>query len=105
MAYRVLVTARAQGDIAEAVAFLMQRSAQAASRWHAAVLEAVKTLEDQPERCPRAEEADVLGIDLREHLFGKRRGVYRILFTIDGNTVNVLHIRHAARDWLAPGDL
>jgi hypothetical protein len=38
-------------------------------------------------------------------LFGKRRGVYRILFTMAGNTVNVLHIRHGARAPLKPEDL
>lgn len=38
-------------------------------------------------------------------LFDRRRHVYRILFTIDGNTVNVLRIRHAAQDAIMQEDL
>ena len=34
---------------------------------------------------PAADEAADLGMDLRELLYGRRRGVYRILFTIDGS--------------------
>jgi len=41
---------------------------------------------------------------LRELLYGRRRNVYRILFTIDGQTVNVLRVRHSAQNRLTPGD-
>jgi hypothetical protein len=37
-------------------------------------------------------------VELRELYFGRRPGVYRILFIIDRGTVHILHIRHAARD-------
>ncbi len=40
-----------------------------------------------------------------ELLYGRRRSAYRILFTIDGQTVNVLRVRHAAQDRLKPGDV
>lgn len=65
----------------------------------------MQSLEEEPERCPLAAEAENLKVELRELLFGKRRGVYRISFTIEGEVINVLHIRHAARDWLKPEDL
>jgi plasmid stabilization system protein ParE len=42
---------------------------------------------------------------LRELLYGRRRNVYRILFTIDGQTVNILRVRHAAQDRLTPEDV
>jgi hypothetical protein len=38
-------------------------------------------------------------------LVGRRRNVYRILYTIEGDVVTVHHIRRAARDWLKPGEL
>jgi hypothetical protein len=69
------------------------------------LLEKLQTLENMPESCPLAAEAEVLGIELRELLFGKRRGVYRILFTVEGDVAKVLHIRRASRDWLKPEDL
>jgi hypothetical protein len=46
-----------------------------------------------------------VGLELRELLFGKRRGVYRILFVVDGRTVNILHIRHTASGPLSTFDL
>ncbi len=63
------------------------------------------TLEQSPDRCPVADEAADLGIDLRELLYGRRRGVYRILFTIEGSVVHVLRVRHAAQDRLPPGEI
>jgi plasmid stabilization system protein ParE len=105
MAYQVRVTARAERDAEAAIRYLRRHSRATAWRWHAALLEAVRSLEGQPERCGLAPEAEELAIELRQLLFGKRRHVYRLLFTIAGNTVNVLHIRHATRRPLQPGDL
>lgn len=105
MTHQVHITARAERDIDETLTWLAENSLQAAARWHARLLEKVQTLEDHPVRCPLAEEAERLGLLLRQLLFGKRRGVYRILFTIDGDIVNIHHIRHAARNWLEPDDL
>ncbi|HZW33521.1 MAG TPA: hypothetical protein VFF52_22570 [Isosphaeraceae bacterium] len=34
---------------------------------------------------------------MRVLLYGKRRGVYRVLFTIRGDTVHVLTVRHSAQ--------
>ena len=51
-----------------------------------------------PERCPVAEdESDQLGITLRQLLYGRRRGVYRILFSIEGETVTLHYVRHSAQ--------
>ena len=82
MPHEVRITARAETDIDDVLAWLVQRSPSEAARWHARLLEKIQTLEDQPERCPVAAEADVIGIDLHELLFGKRRNAYRVLFTI-----------------------
>lgn len=63
------------------------------------------TLETQPERCRLADEADDVGIELRELLFGRRHGMYRILFEIQGRVVHILRIRHTARDSVSGSDL
>jgi hypothetical protein len=39
--------------------------------------EKLQTLENHPERCALAAEAAAQGIELREELFGRRRGLYR----------------------------
>ena len=62
-------------------------------------------MENNPEGYALADEADRLGFDMRVLLYGRGRQVYRILYTIDGNTVNVLRVRHAAQDWLTSDDV
>lgn len=57
----------------------------------------ISTLEMHPKRCPVAPESADLGLEIRELLFGKRQGVYRILFRIERRTVLILRIWHAAR--------
>jgi hypothetical protein len=68
-------------------------------------LSIVENLETNPERYPLVHEAADLGVELRQLLYGRRPHFYRVLFTIDGQTVNVLRVRHAAQDYLSPGDL
>jgi hypothetical protein len=43
--------------------------------------------------------------EIRQLLYGRRRGVYRILFTIEGDMVSVLTVRHGARGLLQPEEL
>ncbi len=106
MKYRVLLSARAERDVDEALAWLCQQGAVAAARrWHERLLAAIGTLQRQPQRFPLAPEAEELGIGLRELLFGRRQGAHRILFLVEQRTVHILHIRHSARDMLRPGDL
>lgn len=105
MAHFVHMTPRAEADLEETLAWLCERSIQAAANWHARILAKVQQLEENPEQWPLADESSDLGIPLREVLFGKRTGVFRILFTIDGDTVNILRVRRATRDRLKPGDI
>jgi plasmid stabilization system protein ParE len=105
MPYEVRFSRQALADVDTALAWLTARSVTAADRWRAGLLARVATLEQSPDRCPVADEAADLGIDLRELLYGRRRGVYRILFTIEGSVVHVLRVRHAAQDRLTPDEI
>ncbi len=106
MKYHVHITAKALRDVESVLRWFQDQHASAtAGRWHSQLMTRIDTLERQPARCRLAAEADELGIELRELLFGKRRGVYRILFIIDRRTVNILHIRHAARRPVSQSDL
>jgi plasmid stabilization system protein ParE len=105
VAYTIDIFPRAMADIRAAVAWRSRQSVSSAARLHAGLLAAIRSLGDNPERCSLADEATDLGVDLRELLYGRRRGVYRILFTIEGQKVNVLRVRHAAQDRLSAGDL
>lgn len=90
---------RIAGSIARTVSV---RSATNWRQWIEAVIRALATDADQ---WPEPDEAGDLGINLRCRLFGRRRHVYRILFTIDGDTVNVHRVLHAAQDRLQAGDI
>ncbi len=103
MKYEVRLTSKAQRDIDKILSWFSEQDATTAGgRWVTQLLAKIDTLEAQPQRCPIAAEADRIA-DLRELRFGRRRGVYRILFVICGIAVDILHIRHSARD-AASGD-
>lgn len=65
---------------------------------------AVDSLAEMPRRCGLAPEAGELGFELRQLLYGRKRGRYRILFIIERRTVKILHIHHSARQPLAPDE-
>src|SRR5205823_9035701 len=104
MSLPVVVQPRARTDLREAYQWLAERSPRAAARWFQGISRAIQSLTDQPERCPLAPEADVFPFPIRQLLYGKRTGVYRILFVVQENAVSVLAVRHAARDYLDPMD-
>ena len=105
MSHAIVIFPRAMADIRSAVDWRSRQSTSSAARLHAGLLAAIRSLVNNPERCPLADEAADIGLDLRELLYGRRRGVYRILFLIEGQTVNVLRVRHAAQDRLSAGEI
>lgn len=105
MAHSVHITARALREIDEGLEWLAARSRPAAARWNQQLQEAVRSLENNPERCGLAPENEWYPGELRQLLHGKRRGVYRILFEVRGDTVQILRVRHSAQALLEPGEL
>jgi plasmid stabilization system protein ParE len=79
-------------------------SVTSAVNWRRRIEAAIQALADDAHQWPEADEAASLNRNLRCRLFGRRRHVYRILFTIDGNTVTVHRVRHAAMDTLTHDD-
>jgi plasmid stabilization system protein ParE len=80
MKYQVRLSARAERDVDQVLRwFHGQRATVAGGRWYANLMAKIETLEKQPERCRLADESTDLEIELRELLFGRRRGTYRIL--------------------------
>ncbi|MFO0851146.1 MAG: type II toxin-antitoxin system RelE/ParE family toxin [Gemmataceae bacterium] len=106
MAFSVVFRRRAESDLATHIERLVANRRHSAARLRAAVVTTViPALEHDPHRYAEADEAADLGINLRELDYGRRRLVYRFLFTIDGETVNVHRVRYAAQDRLTEGDL
>jgi plasmid stabilization system protein ParE len=106
MARSVKLHPEAASDIRQIIRFISERvSSRSAEGWNARIEAAIERLASEADQWPQADDAADLSIDLREMLCGRRPQVYRILFTIDGDVVNVYRIRHAAQDRLSQDDL
>src|SRR4051812_31755525 len=86
MSYRIVLQPRAQADIEAAYQWLAERSPASANRWYNGLVAAIDSLQEHPERCPLAPEADAFDREIRQLLYGKRRNIYRVLFVVEGDT-------------------
>ncbi len=103
MNYRVLVTPVADAEAMESFRWYAERSATIAERWYAGLNKAITSLAKNPGRFPVSEDdSAALGCEARILLYGRRRGVFRILYTITDDTVWVLRIRHSAQGPIDP---
>jgi toxin ParE1/3/4 len=110
MAYRVDLTTRAVSDIESAMEYIGQAAPTRLKRWFLGLMDAVNSLDAMPERFPVAPESEELGKEIRQAFYGKRTGIYRIIYRIyeessGEGVVRVLCVRHGARDRLRPEDL
>jgi plasmid stabilization system protein ParE len=98
MTYRVETAAATEQDADAILEWLLSEHAgDTGKRWLLALQDAIASLAEFPERCPLAPENTVFPFEVRHLLYGRKPHVYRILFTIEGQTVYVLHIRHGRR--------
>ena len=105
MAYVVELSREAETEVLEAFTWKGERSMEQASHWYNGLMAALTSLEEHPKRCAPAPESPAFKEDVRQLLYGTGRDVYRILFTVRGVIVYVLHVRHAAQKPLqAPDD-
>ncbi len=101
MTYHVITLPSAEDDIVEAAAQISHYSDfDTAAHWIANLQTAIDSLSQLPFRCPLAPENDRFEQEIRQSLYGKRRQQYRILYTVQGDVVYILHVRHAARPYL-----
>jgi toxin ParE1/3/4 len=110
MAYTVKLTAPAEADAYAAFERIREVSPDSAEKWLWNLFAAIQTLEEMPARCPLISEADELGRSVRHLLYGKRTGIYRIIFDIqeqseDGPLVRVFRIWHGTRDAITAEDI
>jgi plasmid stabilization system protein ParE len=104
MKFSVVVQPSAQTEMEAAYAWIAERAPLTAIKWYNRLLKAIGSLEDHPERCSLAPEDEFFPEEIRNLLYGKRRHAYRIIFTIRGDTIHVLHFRRGSRQVLKPDD-
>jgi plasmid stabilization system protein ParE len=105
MKRQVVVTARAKQNLRDAYLWAAERAPHTAALWLQRFEKELQTLADSPERFQLAHENAFVEPEIRQMIFGRRQGAYRVLFTVLGDQVQVLHIRRAVRDWATPDDL
>ena len=110
MAYRISFTAPAEADAYAAYEYVRKAAPESAEKWLRGLFLIVQTLEEMPTRCPLIPEAEEIGHQARHLLYGKRKGIYRIIFDIEeqseeGPRVRVLRVWHGARDAITAQDI
>jgi len=90
LAYRVLYRKRAERDLDE-----LARSVTL--EWFDGLCDAIESLAQFPERCAFAPELSLRQKGVRRLLYGKGHGVYRVLYRVEDENVEILTIRHGRR--------
>jgi plasmid stabilization system protein ParE len=103
MTYRIVVTARARADVVTAFRWIAEQSPDAATRWYAGLQKAIGKLNQLPGRNPVAEEeSEQVGITLRQMFYGRRPNVFRILYSVEDDTIVLHYVRHSAQGPIEP---
>ena len=93
MKFRVRYTRSAKREIGAIYEYYQENAPTFAERWFAGVFEAAATLSEFPFRCARVPESDDSPEEVRHLLFGS----HRILYSVRGRTVFILHVRHSSQ--------
>ena len=104
MTYLVRLTPTAASEAEQLYQWLLDNAPERGPQWYNGLINKIETLARYPRRCPRAPESESFQEEIRQLLYGKRSGVYRILFRVTNNTFEVLHIRHGSRAPVSPPD-
>src|SRR5258706_14259202 len=90
MAYRVEIVPRAQRDLLHLFERINARSSDAALIWYRGLKDAMRSLQDNPQRCPTTPECK----RLRHLLYGNKPNVYRLIYRIveSNKEVDIIHI-------------
>ena len=90
MAYQVLYRKRAERDL--------EKLAEAAKlEWFDGLCDAIESLAEFPDRCPLAADPGLRRKSVRQLLYGEGRSIYRILYRVKKESVQILTIRHGHR--------
>ncbi len=99
--YEIVFAPSAAEDLDEILAWLTEEAPEKVEEWFTALKEDISSLSQMPERCPLAPENGLWGDEvIHQFLFRQYPSKYRILFTINDESVRILNVRHGARRFL-----
>ncbi len=91
---RLKISPRAYRDAQYIFDYIAERSPDGALRWWMAFDTAASQIAHNPDGYSLAPENDLVNYQLRQFLFKKRRGrIYRRVFTVVGDEVQILRVR------------
>lgn len=93
MSRKIVITPTAEANLDDILHFIALDSPTAGRRFVTGLRGRMKALATLPERCPRAPEDGLDGLEIRHLIYGR----YRVLFTVDADRVIILQVRHGAR--------
>ncbi|MCW0219253.1 MAG: type II toxin-antitoxin system RelE/ParE family toxin [Prosthecobacter sp.] len=105
MSFLVEYSLHAQSELVESYLWIKERSPMAADKWRDELIDKVEELSENPLRYPVAPESEKFPREIRLMLFRKRRGQFRIYYTINQKRVVILSVRRSARKPLEKEDL
>ncbi len=76
------------------VDIIAEDSVDRALKWYQDIEDRIYTLDENPERCPVADESRFHDYEIRNLIFGN----YRILYRLQGDIVQILHVKHGAQE-------
>jgi hypothetical protein len=91
--YRLLYQPSAAEELDQAIKWSFEHYPNTAGIWCGELLSAIEALRHDPERHPLARENDFFTVTIRQLVHGSGKSVYRILYTVEDDTVRILHIR------------
>ena len=91
--YHINIKLTAENDLENRYVQIAEDSPQNALNWYLSIVGAIEKLDTMAKRCPIASENEDIRLGIRHLIIGS----YRVLYKIDGDMVNVLHVRHSAK--------
>ena len=88
--YRINIKPTAEADLEKRYLQIAEESPQNAVQWYLGIIEAIEKLDSLAERCPIAPE----DVDIQRGIRHLILGHYRVLYTINNDVIEVLHVRH-----------
>ena len=92
--YSVEILDEALDELEGIVDYIAVDSIVNALRWYEKVITAIHTLDNMPKRCPLADESPAFPFEVRCLLVDD----YRVLYRINGDVVEVLHVKHPRKN-------
>ncbi len=101
MSFSVEISDQAHADVQIIYDYIAERAPAGARRWYEAYQAALDKLEANANRHPLAPESNYFPDEVRQLLFKTRRGHrYRILYSLFGSRVVVLHVRGPGQEFV-----